>query len=264
MGTKTSGGSATAGTSFASASEPQSYTRKDTGLVWEVRPADMFAFNASAATPVSIVLAIVVFAIFSSFPGANVILDFVLAAVLLPFIWITFSLMSAAMPGVGSDYLYGSRVLHPILGLFSNLCTYAGAILSVGLVAFLFVSVGIGPTLAAVGVIAHSQVRVTDDGHETITPTSSHCCSPPRSPTTIAARSMVATSLTSARATGSMAHVRDEPGAHSRLARAPRSVDRRGGRDTREDRTTGPATRSCAEIAQVEGASKARRSHPLV
>lgn len=155
--TRVSDSTTGAGETLAASRQPQTYTRKATGLVREVRLADMFAFNGAAATPVAALLAIVVFAILASFPGANLVLDIVLAGVLLPFIWVTFSLMSAAMPGQGGDYLYGSRVLHPVVGLFSNLATYSGALLSVGLTSFFFVNIGLAPTLNGVGVIARSK-----------------------------------------------------------------------------------------------------------
>ena len=132
---------------------PQIFTRKATGLVREVRLADMFAFNASAATPIGLFLALNLFVVFAAFPGANLILDLVICGVLLPLVWVTFSLMGAALPGVGGDYLYGSRILHPIAGLFSNLGVYTGAILSVGLSSWAFVQLGLAPVLTTVGVV---------------------------------------------------------------------------------------------------------------
>jgi amino acid transporter len=142
---------------IGSGSPPATYTRKATGLVREVRLADMFAFNASAMSPLSGILSLSVFVVFASFPGSNLYLDLAICAVVLPLVWVTFSLMSSAMPGVGGDYLYGSRILHPVLGLFSNLCTYGGALLSVALVAVLFNEIGLVPLLSTVGVVAHSQ-----------------------------------------------------------------------------------------------------------
>lgn len=149
----------------ASPTPPQIYTRKATGLVREVRLADMFAFNASAMAPVGWALAVVVFVVFAAFPGANLILDLVICAVLLPLVWVTFSLMAAAMPGIGGDYLYGSRILHPVVGIFSNLCTYVGALLSVALVAVLFNQIGVVPMLTTVGVIGHSSAWI-QAGHD--------------------------------------------------------------------------------------------------
>jgi amino acid transporter len=135
----------------------QTYTRKATGLVRELGPFDIFAFAAAVSTPLGIVLATTIFIVDAAFPGANILLDLGLCFVLLPLIWIPTSLLAAAMPGVGGDYLIVSRILNPVAGIFSNICAYTNSLLSVALVAYLFVQEGIVTTLGIVGIVGGGQ-----------------------------------------------------------------------------------------------------------
>lgn len=117
----------------------------------------MIAFNASASTPAGIVMATGIFSIYVAFPGSNVLLCLGLSALLLPFVWVAFSLLAAAMPGMGGDYLFGSRIVHPVAGLFSNVCTYLGALLSLGLVGLAWVQFGLVAELGIIGSVTGSQ-----------------------------------------------------------------------------------------------------------
>ncbi|MBS1885062.1 MAG: hypothetical protein JSS97_19110, partial [Actinobacteria bacterium] len=102
-------------------------------------------------------LATGMFVVFSTFPGANLILALVVAAFILPLIWVTYALMSAALPRVGGDYLFGSRIFHPIAGLFANLGTYLGALFSIGLTAYGITQFGLVPALDVIGSVTHSE-----------------------------------------------------------------------------------------------------------
>jgi APA family basic amino acid/polyamine antiporter len=135
----------------------QTFARQATGLVREVRLLDMVAYNASASTPAGIVMAIGIFSIFLAFPGANVLLCMGISALLLPFVWVAFSLLAATMPGFGGDYLFGSRILHPVAGLFSNVCTYLGALLSLGLVGLVWVQFGLVAELGIIGSVTGNE-----------------------------------------------------------------------------------------------------------
>jgi amino acid transporter len=130
---------------------PPTYSRKATGLVKVIPILDMMTFNASAASPIGVVLATGMFVVFAAFPGANLTLALIIAAFVLPFIWATYALMSAALPRIGGDYLFGSRILHPIAGLFSNVGTYLGALLSIGLTAYGITTFGLVPAFGAIG-----------------------------------------------------------------------------------------------------------------
>ena len=77
------------------------FSRNATGLVRELPLVDMLTYNASAATPLAAVMALSLFSILVAFPGANLLIALPIALVGGLFLWITYSLMSAAMPRVG-------------------------------------------------------------------------------------------------------------------------------------------------------------------
>ncbi|MDX6552064.1 MAG: hypothetical protein QOH74_552, partial [Gaiellales bacterium] len=98
------------------------FTRKATGLVRDLSLLDMITYNASVATPLGVALAIALFYVFAIFPGANIVVALLLGLVGILFPIVTFALLSSAMPRVGGDYAFISRIMHPSLALASNLC----------------------------------------------------------------------------------------------------------------------------------------------
>jgi len=130
-----------------------SYARKATGLVREIPLVDMIAFNMAGPGGIVVVLLVSIFYAFGSFPGGNLVLALIIGLVLIGFIWLAFALVGSVFPRVGGDYTYGSRVLHPIVGLSSNLGVLVSTILTLGFWAALVdTSVLVSPALAVVGV----------------------------------------------------------------------------------------------------------------
>jgi len=134
---------------------PQPFARKATGLVREVSITGMIGYSAGIALPTALALAIGVFFAMAAFPGANIVVAMLIAIAVVPFVWVTFSLMAAAMPRTGGDYIYASRILHPLAGLFSNMCVFFGTLLGVGLGAVFLVTVGLGPVFGIIGAVTH-------------------------------------------------------------------------------------------------------------
>jgi basic amino acid/polyamine antiporter, APA family len=134
--------------------QQSTYARKATGLVREVRLFDMMAYSASTAVATGLALAIAIFFVYTAFPGANLTVDFLITIALSPFIWVTFALLAAAMPRTGGDYVFGSRILHPVIGLGSILNNYVGTILSVGFGGLVVVTVGLAPALGVIGYVS--------------------------------------------------------------------------------------------------------------
>lgn len=137
------------------------YVRKSSGLVRDVPFLDMFLMNASSSNPVGIAVAYGIFFAMASFPHNNMLLAIVIALALGVFVWVTFALVSATLPRFGGDYLYGSRLLHPIVGMGSNLATYVGSVLASGTAAFFVASVAVGPALTIIGVVSGNNWWVT-------------------------------------------------------------------------------------------------------
>lgn len=130
------------------------FARNATGLVRELPLLDMLTYNASAATPLAAVMALSLFSILVAFPGANLLIALPLALVGGLFLWVTYSLMSAAMPRVGGDYLFVSRVIHPAVGLASNACAVAAGLTGAGFVAYAGVKLALAPTLQMIGALS--------------------------------------------------------------------------------------------------------------
>ncbi|MBS1881467.1 MAG: APC family permease [Actinobacteria bacterium] len=128
------------------------YTRNSSGMVREVSIWDMLAYNASAAGGTGLVLVIGLFFAFAAFPGANLYIALPLTLVTMAGVWITFSLLTATFPRAGGDYLFGSRILHPIAGLWSNASMAISSAIAFGLYGFFMVNVGLAPTFTIIGV----------------------------------------------------------------------------------------------------------------
>lgn len=132
------------------------YTRNSSGMVREVSALDMVGYNAAAAAGgTGIALAIALFYVFASFPGANLYIALPVALAVSGLVWVTFAVMSATFPRAGGDYLIGSRSLGPRVGLASHFAVFLSTIISVGLWGSFIVRIGLAPTFAIIGVTTH-------------------------------------------------------------------------------------------------------------
>jgi len=136
------------------------YARKATGLVREVSPFSTFVFNM-AGQPTSVFLAISIFLFLGVFSGGSIWLGFAMAAVVAITIAVCYGLFASAIPRSGGDYVLVSRVTHPAIGLVSSFFWTSGVILSIAFIALAFVTVALGPSLAAVGLVSGQDGLVT-------------------------------------------------------------------------------------------------------
>ncbi len=102
-----------------SQNEQQLFVRNATGLVRELSAFDAFNLVFSAVLiPVGISQTLG-FAP-AAFPGSNVMVAYILAAIVMFFFgWVYLSL-TVAMPRSGGDYVWVSRMLHPSIGFVTN------------------------------------------------------------------------------------------------------------------------------------------------
>jgi len=142
------------------ASPQGAYARKATGLVREVSPFSTFVFNM-AGQPTSVFLAISIFLFLGVFSGGSIWLGFAMAAVVAITIAVCYGLFASAIPRSGGDYVLVSRVTHPVIGLVSSFFWTSGVILSIAFIALAFVTVALGPSLAAVGLVSGENGLVT-------------------------------------------------------------------------------------------------------
>jgi amino acid transporter len=136
------------------------YARKATGLVREVSPFSTFVFNM-AGQPTSVLLATSVFLALALFPGGSIWLGLAMALGVALVISVCYGLFTSAIPRSGGDYVLVGRVTHPIIGLVSSFFWTAGVILSIAFIALAFVTVGLGPSLTAVGLVSGHHSLVT-------------------------------------------------------------------------------------------------------
>jgi APA family basic amino acid/polyamine antiporter len=149
----------------AAPAEPRgTYARKATGLVREVSPFSTFVFNM-AGQPTSVLLAVSIFWTLGVFIGGSIWLGFAMTLVAAIVISVCYGLFTSAIPRSGGDYVLVGRVTHPVIGLISSFFWTAGVILSVAFIALAFVTVALGPSLTAVGLVSghHSLVTAGND-----------------------------------------------------------------------------------------------------
>jgi len=136
------------------------YARKATGLVREVSPFSTFVFNMGGQ-PTSVLLATSVFLALALFPGGSIWLGFLMALGVALVISVCYGLFTSAIPRSGGDYVLVGRVTHPIIGLVSSFLWTWGVILSIAFIALAFVTVALGPSLTAVGLVSGHNSLVT-------------------------------------------------------------------------------------------------------
>lgn len=144
----------------APASSRGVFARKATGLVREVSPFSTFVFNM-AAQPTVILLAVAVFLPLAFFPGGSIWLGFAMAFGLALILCLCYGLFTSAIPRSGGDYVLVGRVTHPLLGVVSSFFWVSGVILVLAFTAQAFVTVALGPSLSAVGLVSDNGSLVT-------------------------------------------------------------------------------------------------------
>lgn len=137
-----------------------SYARKATGLVREVSPFSTFVFNM-AGQPTAIFLAISIFFTLGAYPGGSLWLGFAMALVAALIICVCYGLFTSAIPRSGGDYVLVGRVTHPVIGLISSFFWVSGVVLSIAFVAEAFVTLALGPSLTAIGLVSDQSSLVT-------------------------------------------------------------------------------------------------------
>jgi amino acid transporter len=135
--------------------DSQLLNRKSSGLVREIRFLDQAAFNAVAGPA----QATIIFGLFGLiiFPGSNIYVVGAVAPALGFFVWATFALLTAAMPRLGGDYTFNSRILHPVAGLIGNVGELISATLGAGLWAYFLATQALSPAFSVIGAVAGSQ-----------------------------------------------------------------------------------------------------------
>src|SRR5260370_24685942 len=100
--------------------EKKVFVRDATGLVRSLSPFDLFNLSFGQIMPAVGIVFIVSLSPFA-FPQSNMFLAFLIA---IPLVGLgpalLYSMLGAAMPRTGGDYVYVSRVIHPALGFMTT------------------------------------------------------------------------------------------------------------------------------------------------
>jgi APA family basic amino acid/polyamine antiporter len=134
------------------------YTRQATGLVREIGISSNVALNISfISLPLA---ALVATQAPFAFPGANIVLVVVVAAVLSILPTLLYGWLGTAMPRSGGDYVFVSRILGPLLGFAANFNVTTWYVLVMSQFALLLAPFGLSAALATIGVATESQTLV--------------------------------------------------------------------------------------------------------
>jgi APA family basic amino acid/polyamine antiporter len=128
---------------------PTLYTRQATGLVREIGLSSNVALNVSF---ISLPLAgfVATQAPFA-FPGSNLVGIVIITAILCIAPTLLYGLLAQAMPRSGGDYVFVSRIIHPMVGFVANFNITMWFQLVIALMASYVATLGLSPALASIG-----------------------------------------------------------------------------------------------------------------
>lgn len=97
---------------------PKLFVRNATGLVREIGLRQAFVINMSVLNPaVGLVTIAVALAVF---PGTDMTWPFIIAAVLVLFLALSYAQLVSSMPRTGGDFVFISRLIHPAVGAMAG------------------------------------------------------------------------------------------------------------------------------------------------
>jgi APA family basic amino acid/polyamine antiporter len=128
------------------------FARNATGLVRGVSPRSSLIINFIPGHPAQS-LAAGFFFVFALFPGGNYLVGLLLVIPLGLAMSYAFGLLTQMIPRSGGDYMLVSRVIHPSVGLVSSFCMTLAGLLSNEFFGIAFVTIGLAPGLAGIGLV---------------------------------------------------------------------------------------------------------------
>src|SRR5579875_2140187 len=132
------------------------FVRQSSGLVREASAPDAMIFNAVFSAPVGATLAFGIFYALGAFPGADLVLALLIAFVVNIPGCIMMSMIASAMPRVGGDYVWISRILHQPIAVFSNFSASISRLIGAAFWARSFAVIAVGPSLAVLGAVTNN------------------------------------------------------------------------------------------------------------
>jgi len=95
------------------------FARRATGLIRGLSWRDLFAQNMNGLAPTAMVAALFI-VVPAFYPGADIVTAYILILPIALCYAISYGILGACMPRSGGDYVFGSRVVHPVWGLMGS------------------------------------------------------------------------------------------------------------------------------------------------
>ncbi len=123
------------------------FVRNATGLVKSISPTDVFVFTLMVAGPI-VFIPLAAITLPSAYEGVSPIYIMLLTlGILIPFSYNTVCLVSS-LPRAGGDYVFGSRIVHPIWGMIPAFMNLFSMIVGSGTIGISGLQAYFGPTIS--------------------------------------------------------------------------------------------------------------------
>jgi APA family basic amino acid/polyamine antiporter len=121
------------------------FTRNSTGLVKSITAFDVLSFTLLAAGPM-VLIPLGILELPSLYEGVNLPLAFGISIILLLALSYNTVALASTFPRAGGDYVFGSRVIHPIWGMIPSFMVLFSFVIGIGTLVPLALEAFFGPT----------------------------------------------------------------------------------------------------------------------
>lgn len=129
-----------------SAKSPKLFARESTGLTKSIGAFDVLSFTLLASGPM-VLIPLGVLTLPSVYEGANVPFILGLALVLLLPLAYNTTALSSTIPRAGGDYVFGSRIVHPIWGVIPSFMILFSFVTGIGSLVIVTLQAFVGPAI---------------------------------------------------------------------------------------------------------------------
>ncbi|MGI0081214.1 MAG: hypothetical protein ACRECH_16525, partial [Nitrososphaerales archaeon] len=125
--------------------KPTLFTRNSTGLLKSISAFDVLSFTLLAAGPM-VLIPLGILELPALYEGVNLYLIFGIAIILLLALAYNTVSLASAFPRAGGDYVFGSRVVHPIWGMIPSFMVLFSFVVGIGTLVPLAMQAFFGPS----------------------------------------------------------------------------------------------------------------------
>ena len=126
--------------------KPTTFVRNATGLVRSVSAFDVLAYGVISGGAITLI-PLGILSLPSIYEGVSIPLILALSIIPIFAIAFTVTLLSSSMPRAGGDYVFGSRVVHPVWGMVASFMWMFTLIVGTGSLALLTIQGFLGPAI---------------------------------------------------------------------------------------------------------------------